>query len=116
MGTFTDNAGRTWRVALDAPAIGRVRERSGLDLAASPGPALMAIGAQPVRIIETLWNVCEPQAQAAGVEPGEFGRALAGVIRAAGDALLEAVIEAAKPGLREQRRRLALRAFATARP
>lgn len=94
MGIFRDNQSREWQVALDATAIARIHDGTGLDFKTKPRAAMQSIGRKPVLLIEVLYAACEPQILVAGMSGPEFGAALAGVIEPAAQALIDAVAAA----------------------
>ncbi len=90
---FTDSTGRTWRIVIDATSAQRVREATGVRLWPKPTPEVcFQLSRDPERIVRVLWCLVEPQAQALGVEPEQFGHDLGGdVIVQATDALCAAL-------------------------
>lgn len=92
MHTFRDSAGRTWTVAINVATVKRVRARAGVDLYALAGKpdALGEFLSDPVAICDTLYVLCQDEAERAGVTDEAFGQALYGdAIHAATEALLE---------------------------
>ena len=74
MKTFTDNTGRTWTLSVTVGTIKRV--------------------ADPVLLVDVLFAVCKPEADAKGITDEEFGRAMAGdAIELAATALLDEIID-----------------------
>ena len=99
MAQFTDNAERTWQVALNVDAITQVREATDFDLLlffAGDTPTeqtILRLQRDPVLLVNVLYLVCKEQADALGVSDRDFGRAMAGDAIAHGtEALLEAVV------------------------
>lgn len=90
MRTFVDAENRSWSIAIDAPTIKRVRaEANGIDLMNVDGPLLEKIGTDPVLLVDLIWAVCRPQAEALSVTDEQFGRALVGdALERAADALM----------------------------
>ena len=87
MQTFTDNAGRTWTVAVNVDGIKRVRSLLSINLldVLDDGCKLLAeLHDDPVLLVDVLYCLCRPQADTQGVSDEEFGRAMSG------DALLHA--------------------------
>jgi len=87
MKTFTDNAGRTWTVTVNVDAVKRVRTLLDINLlnVLDDGCKLLAeLHDDPVLLVDVLYCLCKPEADAQHVTDEEFGRAMSG------DALLNA--------------------------
>ena len=87
MKTFTDNAGRTWAVPVNVDAVKRVRTLLDVNLldVLDDGCKLLArLHDDPVLLVDVLYCVCKPEADAKQVSDEEFGRSMSG------DALLHA--------------------------
>ena len=95
MRTFTDNAGRTWSIALTVAAVKRVRDLAKVDLLdLSDGRIFEKLVADPVTLCDVLFAVCKPQADEVQVSDTEFGEAMAGdAIEHASKALIEELIQ-----------------------
>ena len=96
MATFEDSKGRQWVVHCDVGTIARVRRETGCDLAKllASKEALQELADDPVRLVEVIWSVIEPQAETRSVSPEDFGSSLVGdAIERATDALVEAIID-----------------------
>jgi hypothetical protein len=98
--TFTDNAGRSWQIAVTVSTIRRVRAEAGVDLAAAgrtaPGgeSVLERIASDPVLLADALYAIVRPEAEARKITPEQFGEALAGdAVEAAADALVEEIVD-----------------------
>lgn len=86
MRTFTDNAGRTWTIAVNVAAIARVRTMANVDLLCleSGNPTgnsiklLDRLESDPVLLCNVLYALCHAEAVAREVSDEEFGRAMAG--------------------------------------
>lgn len=91
MKSFVDNAGRTWELVVDPFDVKRIEARLKYNLLdVRLQDELLAPWLQnPVRIVDTLWLLCEEQAAKAGVSEPEFGRSLRGKLFDASQALLE---------------------------
>ena len=93
MKTFTDNAGRTWTVTINVDAIKRVRTLAQVNLldVLDDGCKLLAeLHDDPVLLVDVLYCLCKPEADAQNVSDIEFGRAMSGdAILQASTALLE---------------------------
>ena len=104
MKTFTDNTGRTWTLSVTVGTIKRVRALCGVDLAniitmesgknaerRTAGTFCVPI---PFLLVDVLFAVCKPEADAKGITDEEFGRAMAGdAIELAATALLDEIID-----------------------
>lgn len=95
MKTFTDNAGRTWTVPVNADGIKRVRSLLGVNLldVLDDGCKLLAdLHDDPVLLVDVLYCLCKPEADAKQVTDEEFGRAMSGdALAHAASALLEGI-------------------------
>lgn len=96
MSQFTDRDGRTWSLGVTVGDLKPLRE-FGFDLNKIVG-AGSGLGeilfAEPERLVGVLYHLCEKQAEKAGVTPEAFACLFDGpTIEAAGEALLEAVID-----------------------
>jgi len=81
MREFTDSEGRTWRLHMTIGALKRVRGLIGIDLLGlSDGkpPLLTRLGTDVVLLIDTIFALVKPEADAAGVSDEAFGAALGG--------------------------------------
>ena len=87
MKTFTDNTGRTWTLSVTVGTIKRVRALCGVDLAniisieagKAPNVGLLdRLASDPVLLVDVLYAVCKPEADAQNVSDEDFGRAMAG--------------------------------------
>ncbi len=94
MKTFTDNAGRTWTVAINVDVIKRVRGLLEVDLLSIlDGKLVERLYRDPVLLCDVVYAVCKPEADAKEVSDEEFGRAMAGdAIEHATKALLEELV------------------------
>ena len=94
MGTFKDNADRTWAVEVSVDAIKRVRSLLGVDLmGVVDGDLLERLVSDPVLLCDVIYALCRPEADAQGASDEEFGRAMGGdAIDAATTALLEELV------------------------
>lgn len=92
MKTFKDTAGREWPLAINVTAIKRVRdllEVDLLELVEDNGKLIGRLMTDPVLLVDVVYVVCKPHADAAGVTDEQFGEAMAGdAIAAATDALV----------------------------
>ena len=72
--TFTDSKGRTWICRVDTEALRRVRDCLGYNLAGED--AMQKLQDDPVLLVDTIFAVILPQAQAANVTGVDFGKSL----------------------------------------
>ncbi len=95
MKTFTDNAGRTWTVAINVDAIKRVRDLLEVDLLeVLDGKLIEKLYRDPVLLCDVVYTACKPEADARSVTDEDFGRAMAGdAIEHAAKALLEELVD-----------------------
>ena len=101
MKTFKDNAGRTWQIAMNVTAAQRVRSMLDVDLLQLGGEAekpedhlFTRLHSDPCFLVDVLYVVCKPEADAAGVTDEQFGEAMAGdAIDQATKALLEEIVD-----------------------
>lgn len=103
MHTFTDNSGRVWTLSVNVAAMKRVRSLCGVDLASivevdeNDRPSfklLEQLSSDPVLLVDVLFAVCKPEADARNINDEDFAAAILGnVITAATDALLEDIID-----------------------
>ena len=109
MKTFTDNAGRTWTVALNVTTLKRVKSLCGVDLldAVNDGGKLLErLTGDPVLLCDVIFSLCKEQADAKSITDVDFGCAMAGdPIEAATTALLEELVDFFPRGKREVLRR-----------
>jgi len=94
MRKFTDNAGRTWALAVNVGAIKRVRGLLDVDLLeVVEGKLIERLIRDPVLLCDVVYAVCQPEADAQGVSDEDFGKAMAGdAIEHATKALLEELV------------------------
>lgn len=79
MQTFTDAGGRSWPITINVRAIRRVRDHAGADLMQIAGGELLAkLGTDPVLLVDVLWALVMPKAQADGVTADAFAEAMVG--------------------------------------
>ena len=109
MKTFTDNAGRTWTVALNVTTLKRVKSLCGVDLLGvvnDSGKLLERLTGDPILLCDVIFALCKEQADAKSITDMDFGCAMAGdPIEAATTALLEELVDFFPRGKREVLRR-----------
>ena len=96
MKTFTDNAERSWNIAINVAAVKRVRDLTGVDLLEIvDGTLIEKLIRDPILLCDIVYAVCKPQADERDptVSDEEFGRAMAGdAIEHATTALLDELV------------------------
>jgi len=96
MRTFTDNAGRTWQVAVSVTGIEEVKAEADVDLLqlVEGGPLLERLMRNPVVLCRVLYALCKAQMEAKRVSAEAFGRGMAGrAITEARQVLLEEIVD-----------------------
>jgi hypothetical protein len=97
MHSFTDNLGRTWCVALNVATYRRVRGVLQLDLCQLVDEGLEELGrflADPIRLADVLFVLCQEEAVSKNVSDEDFGRALYGdALQAGAEALVEELVD-----------------------
>jgi hypothetical protein len=97
MQSFKDAAGRDWHVAINVAAVKRVKAARDIDLVAAVDPEarlLERLAGDPILLVDVLYVLCQPQAQAQNVSDEQFGEALWGEsLDRAIDAFLEALTD-----------------------
>jgi hypothetical protein len=79
--SFTDNAGRTWTIAMNLGAVKRLKGLLGVDLLAladGEPPLLTRLGTDVILLCDVIFALVKPQADQAGVTDEQFGAALGG--------------------------------------
>jgi len=94
MKTFTDNAGRTWTIAVNVDVVKRVRGLLEVDLLeVVEGKLIERLIRDPVLLCDVIYVVCKPEADANGISDTDFGKAMAGdAIEQATKVLLEELV------------------------
>jgi hypothetical protein len=94
MPSFKDLQQREWNVDLTVAGLERVAKQTDFDLLNLLDDQLKGLAElydKPIKLVQILYAICEPQIDAAGLEPEEFGELFAGsVLQAAADAVVEA--------------------------
>lgn len=93
--TFTDNTGRAWTVPFNVNVKRRVQELTGTDLLeVVEGKLIEKLMSDPETLVNVIYAVCKPEADAAGIKDVDFGAALTGdAIDGATTALMEALVD-----------------------
>lgn len=101
MKVFKDNSGREWKVAITVETVKRVRSLCGVNLLDAVkiekdgvnADLIDQIANDPVLLVDIIYCVCRPQAEAEGVTDVQFGESMTGeTVETATDALLEELI------------------------
>jgi len=94
MKAFTDSAGRAWEVTVNVGAVRRVRDILGVDLVdVAGGDLLDRLADDPVLLVDVLYILVKPQADAKGASDEDFGRAMVGgVLDEAASALMKELL------------------------
>lgn len=94
MPTFKDNQGREWPVEINVAAVKRVRRLLDVDLLQIyEGKLLDQLATDPILLVDVLYVLCKPEADARSVSDEDFGRAMAGdAIDAASRAFQESIV------------------------
>jgi len=97
MATFRDTNGRDWHIALTVADIKRVQQLTGVLLTSLVEEKLVPLAeliGDPVRLVDTLYAIVQPQADAAGVTDEQFGRSLGGdSLEQAANAFVEGLLD-----------------------
>jgi hypothetical protein len=79
MHAFTDSAGRSWEVTVNVGAVKRVRDLLQADLMdVANGELLSRLADDPCLLVDVLFALVKPEADARGVPDEDFGRAMVG--------------------------------------
>lgn len=100
MSFFKDVNAREWRIRLTGPAIGKVREATGITLADPSGRGAVAACADGEILTRVLWLLCADQEPK--LTPEQFGEAVASgeVFDSAREALQAAIVDFTPPSQR----------------
>jgi hypothetical protein len=95
MKTFTDSQGRTWTVVVNVSAVKRVRDLLDVDLLdVANGDLLARLADDPCLLVDVLFALSKPEAQAKGVTDEDFGRGMVGgVLDEASSALMKELLD-----------------------
>ena len=95
MKPFTDSQGRTWNVTINVSAIKRVRDILGVDLLdVANGDLLSRLADDPCVLVDVLYVLCKPEADAKGVTDEDFGRGMVGgALDEASSALMKELLD-----------------------
>jgi hypothetical protein len=92
---FTDSQGRTWNVTINVSAIKRVRDILGVDLLdVANGDLLSRLADDPCVLVDVLYVLCKPDADAKGITDEDFGRGMVGgALDEASSALMKELLD-----------------------
>ena len=95
MKTFSDNAGRTWTLAVNVDAVRRVRSIVNVDLLeAVEGKLIEKLVGDPILLCDVIYVICKPEADQRSITDEDFGRSMAGdAIDQATTSLLEELVD-----------------------
>jgi hypothetical protein len=95
MKTFKDENGKPWVLSVNDGTVKKVRGLAGVDLLdLRDGNLFNELAADPVKLGDILWVLCQDEATAAGIDEMAFARALAGdALDSATNALLEEIVD-----------------------
>jgi hypothetical protein len=95
MKTFTDSQGRTWTVVVNVSAVKRVRDLLDVDLLDVAGGDLLARLADDLcLLVDVVYALCKPEADAKGVSDEDFGKGMVGgVLDKAASALMQELLD-----------------------
>lgn len=95
MKAFKDKDGRDWSVAIDVNAAKRVKAICQVDLfSVLEGKLIGELMADPALLVDVIYAVCKPEADAASITAEQFGSRLVGdAIDAATTALIEDLVD-----------------------
>ena len=95
MRTFSDNAGRTWTLAVNVDAVRRVRSIVNVDLLeAVEGKLIEKLVGDPILLCDVIYVICKPEADQRSITDEDFGRSMAGdAIDHATTSLLEELVD-----------------------
>lgn len=104
MKSFTDNKGRRWLLEINVGALKRIRALcDGFDVlnlvqldsdGTSNADGLERLSSDPILLVDVIYAVCKPEADALGVSDEDFGSAMVGdVITDATNQLLDAIVD-----------------------
>lgn len=95
MSAFKDAVGRNWELHITPSGMRRTKSLTGVHLGTILNDQMKALSelvADPIALIDVLYCLCKPQAEAIGVTEEQFGEGLVGDnLEAATDAFLEAL-------------------------
>ena len=93
MTTFKDRQGREWNLVLDIPTC-RSAKKLGVDLIDMKVDAIGKLAAEPLLLVDLLWNMCREQAESSQVTEEQFQKGMGGdAIDASLKAIKETVVE-----------------------
>jgi len=95
MKTFNDSQGRMWSVVINVSAVKRVRDLLDVDLLdVANGELLSRLADDPCILVDVLFVLCKPEADAKSITDEDFGRGMVGgVLDEAASALMKELLD-----------------------
>jgi hypothetical protein len=95
MKTFTDALDRSWQITINVSAVKRVRQALDVNLLDVAGGDLLGrLADDPCLLVDVLYVLCRPEADAKGVSDEDFGRAMVGdALDGASSALMKELLD-----------------------
>jgi hypothetical protein len=79
MHAFKDNEGRDWPISINVDSIKRVRALLQVNLLdAVDGKLIEQLDADPILLVDVIYVLCKPTADAANITDEQFGKAMGG--------------------------------------
>jgi hypothetical protein len=81
MKIFTDNAGRTWTIAIHVTAVKRCRALLSVDLYGLVDEGFVGFSkllSDPIALVDVVYVLCKDEADKLGISDEDFGRSMAG--------------------------------------
>lgn len=91
--SFKDTEGRSWCLDLTIASIKRVKSITDIDLLnIQDGSALLELSRDPLKLVDLLWAIIQPQANELKITDEQFGSAMGGLaLRDASEAFLTSI-------------------------
>lgn len=97
MACFKDINGKSWEVRITPTSMRRVKQLLGLNISTclqDEFKTLQEIFSDPITVVDLLYALCKPEADASRISDEQFGEAMVGdVLPAAANAFLEALAD-----------------------
>lgn len=96
MAKFTDAQDREWSVFIDIPTVKKLRSHDldVLNFFSGEMEVFQSVVGDPVRLVDTLWLICESQIEDRGMDEEDFARSLHGdSLMHAAEALVEGICD-----------------------
>lgn len=81
MASFRDRNGKEWALSITVASIKRVRDRLGVNLGmilSDNMKPLADLVSDPVKLVDVIYVLCQPECERCGVTDEQFGESLAG--------------------------------------